>query len=126
MMDDIYIYDLTAKAFADDVDAAADGLTRAEGRALEVDYQALHKAQKAKLEATIADYNDSVVAAIAANEFNAMKANDDEAVDICDLVALDLAVDAAGTLAADPEFDGVTDGKDLTALRKFLLGIKHY
>ncbi|MBO5200484.1 MAG: hypothetical protein J6B93_04305 [Clostridia bacterium] len=125
-MDDIYIYDLTAKAFADDVDAAADGLTRAEGRALEVDYQALHKAQKAKLEATIADYNDSVVAAIAANEFNAMKANDDEAVDICDLVALDLAVDAAGTLAADPEFDGVTDGKDLTALRKFLLGIKHY
>ncbi len=123
---DMDIYDLTAKAFNDDVAAAAEGLDRARGRALEADYNALHSAQVAKLTAAVAAYENTVTAAVAANEETAMNANSDSVVDICDLVALNVAVDAASTITADPEFDGVTDGKDLIALRKFLLGIKHY
>ncbi len=131
---DMKIYDLTAKAFADDVnDFNVDEIVRAdrtEVKALSNAYSLLHTAQQTKAGVISAKTTlDGNVATIAELEAIAMDVNVTDGVDIRDLVALskhlsDNTFEINET--ADPAFDGVIDSLDMVALRKYLLGVAHY
>lgn len=124
--DNITVYDLTAADMAKEIKAVDEDIVRADERysTLETKVNAMDKVQIAKL----SDMMSALKAKLDAFELVGHDTNGNGTVDILDLVALKLAIDSGATTGLpegfDPFYDdGTINTDDLTAVRKYILGI---
>lgn len=126
-LDNIYIYDIDASEFEDKITATSTS-DRAGIRKLAVGLESLSAVQQGKVS------KSTVTAAEAELEKKAMMANEDDVVDIRDLIRIKSYINNSNSVTIpstcnphlEDEGDAVINDDDIIAIRKYILGIRHY